>query len=241
MQAGQAGLLGLLPSCLRRPSSTEPRFVHAIHERNSPAEAEDRRTGQRRGIPGGVAANHRPEVRQGRLERRRRSDQPAQPVHGLRILLEPRDLSAANAHDERRMPLLAGQERSPGFVLLSDVQPGGRQGETRRRLETIGGVGNFHELSERQRGGQRRGVIQVIQPQQEGRFVAGLGVKIPPRRLSSTWSRRRWPAHRPTYSWHLDRRICRRAGDPCGGIWPISSITRLLRPRQLEPSSSGMR
>ena len=65
-----------------------------------------------RGVPRGVAAMHRPKVRQSLFSRRRLlSDQAPQPIHSLGIFLEPVHVSAANVHAERRTLFLASQKR----------------------------------------------------------------------------------------------------------------------------------
>ena len=159
-----------------------------------PAHVQQRRAADGRGIAGGVAAEHQPAIGLAGRRRPLRTDQPRQPGHGVGVVVEPGDLPARRRSTRTAAAALSAPPArgGPRPAVPASSQPAAmaRSGPARSGSAAVRRVA---QPPQRQRAGQRRAVIQMIQAQQERRLVAGLRVEEAPRNLGQLRRDRRRP------------------------------------------------
>ena len=185
MQSGEHGVALLqvvLPSLAERLLDQRG-MIHVGQRGLAPTHAHQRRAAAGRHVPRRAAAKHRPAIDGGRRSRPRRPGEPREPGHRVAVLVEPRDLPAADAQLRPGLLPFQGHQLPLRLLRRTRFQPARGHGQSQRRLEPPAAVRRIVQPPQRQRPGQRQTVIQIVEAQEEGRLVTGAGMEIAPRNL----------------------------------------------------------
>ena len=156
--------------------------VGVIRRRHPPPHAQQRLAAVGDGVAGRIAADHGPAIDAGHLGRRRHH-QGGKPGDRRIVAGQQRRFLAADLDPRVGMPGPQRGERLPGLLGRRGPQPTGGQRRGKRRLELLRDSALIAQSLQHQSPGQGPTVVEVVQTQEERRFIAGPRMKEPPRDL----------------------------------------------------------